>query len=97
LPAELAEPVRAHFRDLTHWLEAVLTKGAELGLFALQDSPRLEAEAFMATVYGAMLTARASGEPKVFADIVGHGLNNLLRRPAGEETEKPAKASRPRR
>jgi TetR/AcrR family transcriptional repressor of nem operon len=97
LPADLAEDVRAHFRDLTNWLEAVLGKGAQLGLFELQASPRLEAEAFMSTVYGAMLTARANGEPKLFADIVEHGLNRLLRRPAAEETKKPAKGSRPRR
>ncbi len=33
LPADLAENVRAHFRDLSNWLETVLTKGAQLGLF----------------------------------------------------------------
>lgn len=79
LPADLAEHVRAHFRDLSNWLETVLTKGAQLGVFELQGSARLEAESFMSTVYGAMLTARAYGEPKVFAEIVDHGLKRLLR------------------
>lgn len=82
LPAELAERVRAHFRDLSNWLETVLTKGAQLGLFELQGSARQEAEAFMSIVYGAMLTARAYGEPKVFAEIVGNGLKRLSRRHA---------------
>ncbi|MGQ4659605.1 TetR family transcriptional regulator [Lysobacter sp. F6437] len=81
LPADLADHVRAHFRDLSNWLETVLTKGAQLGLFELHASARLEAESFMSMVYGAMLTARAQGEPKVFADIVEHGLKRLLRHP----------------
>lgn len=81
LPDDLAEHVRAHFRDLSNWLEIVLTKGAQLGRFQLQGSARLEAEAFMSIVYGAMLTARAYGEPKVFAEIVQSGLKKLLRPP----------------
>jgi TetR/AcrR family transcriptional repressor of nem operon len=81
LPTELAELVRAHFRDLSNWLEIVLTKGAQLGLFDIQSSARVEAESFMSTVYGAMLTARAYGDPKVFGEIVGNGYNKLLRRP----------------
>ena len=36
-----------------------------------------EAEAFMATVYGAMLAARAYGDAKVFSDIVAHALKRL--------------------
>jgi TetR/AcrR family transcriptional repressor of nem operon len=80
LPTELADLVRAHFRDLSNWLEIVLTKGAQLGLFDIQSSARVEAESFMSTVYGAMLTARAYGDPRVFAEIVGNGYNKLLRR-----------------
>jgi len=83
LPTDLAENVRAHFRDLSNWLETVLTKGAQLGLFELRGSARLEAESFMSMVYGAMLTARAYGDPKVFADIVDSGLKKLLRHRAG--------------
>ncbi|MET0934644.1 MAG: hypothetical protein ABWX83_01545, partial [Luteibacter sp.] len=86
LPADLAENVRAHFRDLSNWIETVLTKGAQLGLFDLQGPARLEAESFMSLVYGAMLTARAYGEPKVFADIVESGLRKLLRQDSGKTT-----------
>lgn len=82
LPDDLAAHVRAHFRDLSNWLETVLAKGAQLGLFELQASARLEAESFMSMVYGAMLAARAYGDPKVFADIVENGLKKLLRAPA---------------
>lgn len=83
LPADLADHVREHFRALSNWLETVLTKGAQLGLFELQGTARLEAESFMSMVYGAMLTARAFSDPKVFAEIVESGLNKLLRRPDG--------------
>jgi len=78
LPDDLAKDVQAHFRDLSKWLEIVLTKGAQLGRFELHGSARQEAEAFMAMVYGAMLAARAYGEPQVFADIVANALNRLV-------------------
>jgi TetR/AcrR family transcriptional regulator, transcriptional repressor for nem operon len=77
LPDDLAGDVRVHFRDLSNWLEIVLTRGAQMGRFELRGSARQEAELFMATVYGAMLAARAYGDPKVFADIVANGLNRL--------------------
>ena len=77
LPADLAQEVRAHFRDLSNWLEIVMTRGAQLGRFQLQGSARQEAEAFMAMVYGAMLAARAYGDAKVFSDIVAGALKRL--------------------
>ncbi|MBT2117164.1 TetR/AcrR family transcriptional regulator [Dyella sp. LX-66] len=77
LPADLAQEVRAHFRDLSNWLELVMTRGAQLGRFQLQGSARQEAEAFMAMVYGAMLAARAYGDAKVFSDIVAGALKRL--------------------
>ncbi|MFZ0869083.1 MAG: TetR/AcrR family transcriptional regulator [Rhodanobacter sp.] len=77
LPMDLALEVRAHFRDLSNWLEVVMTRGAQLGRFQLQGSARQEAEAFMAMVYGAMLAARAYGDPRVFSDIVASGLKRL--------------------
>lgn len=77
LPADLASDVQAHFRDLSNWLEIVLTQGAQMGSFELQGSARQEAESFMAMVYGAMLAARAYNDPKVFGEIVATGLNRL--------------------
>lgn len=78
LPADLADGVRAHFRELSRWLETVLTKGAQLGVFQLGGAASAEAESFMSTVYGAMLTARAYGEPAKFAQIVESALRRLL-------------------
>jgi TetR/AcrR family transcriptional repressor of nem operon len=78
LPPELADCVRAHFRDLSRWLETILTKGAQQGVFRLQGAASTEAEAFMSLIYGAMLTARAFGDPSKFADVARGGLRRIV-------------------
>ena len=70
LPAEIALEVRAHFRVLSAWLASVLARGAKQGSFQLTESPKAEAEIFMAAVHGAMLSARAYGDGKMFGAIV---------------------------
>jgi len=42
----------------------------EQGTVHLEASPKVEAQAFMATVYGAMLAARAFDDPERFHVIV---------------------------
>jgi len=76
LPEEVAVSVRAHFVDLGKWLERLLELGVEQGSINLEASPDVEAQAFMATVYGAMLAARAFDDPERFNVIV----ETLLRR-----------------
>jgi TetR/AcrR family transcriptional regulator, transcriptional repressor for nem operon len=78
LPESLAADVRAHFRDLSRWLEIILTKGAQTGAFQLRGAASVEAEAFIAIVYGAMLTARAFGDPAKFADVAESGIQRLV-------------------
>ena len=90
LPDDLAGDVRAHFHDLSNWLEIVLTRGAQMGRYELRGSARQEAESFMAMVYGAMLAARAYGDPKVFGDIVASGLARLA--PSRKVREKTPRA-----
>ena len=70
IPSQVAEEVRGHFLDLTAWVSSVLTTGAEQGIFTLTAAPETEAMAFVATVHGAMLSARVYGDPQVFALIV---------------------------
>lgn len=70
IPDEVADEVRGHFSDLAAWLASVLARGASQGVLFLQTSPETEAMAFMATVHGAMLSARAYGDPEVFATVV---------------------------
>jgi len=78
LPPELADCVRAHFRDLSMWLETILTKGAQQGVFRFQGAASTEAEAFISLIYGAMLTARAFGDPFKFAEVARGGLRRLV-------------------
>ena len=59
LPPEVAVEVRAYFQFLSGWLTGVIERGAEQGTLTISAAPRVEAEAFMATVHGAMLSARA--------------------------------------
>ncbi|AGS22501.1 TetR family transcriptional regulator protein [Rhizobium etli] len=70
LPDEVALRVRAHFRNLAAWLTSVLQAGVEQGLFRL-DRPEDQAQMLMASVHGAMLSARALGEPGLFIAVVG--------------------------
>jgi TetR/AcrR family transcriptional regulator, transcriptional repressor for nem operon len=84
LPEEVGLEVRAHFRSLSAWLTSVLERGARHGQLQLMSPPRAEAEAFMATVHGAMLSARAYGDPKIFGVVTGPLLERLAPRlPAG--------------
>lgn len=81
LPEEVSLEVRAHFRSLSAWLTSVMERGARHGQFRLMSTPRAEAEAFMATVHGAMLSARAYGDPKIFGVVTGPLLERLRASP----------------
>lgn len=78
LPQEVVLEVRAHFRTLSAWLTSVLERGAKQGNMALTGTPQSEAEAFMATVHGAMLSARAYGDAAVFVTITTSLLERLV-------------------
>ena len=80
LPNEIAMEVRAHFRFLSAWLTSVLERGARNEHIALTAPPRAEAEAFMAAIHGAMLSARAYGDPKIFDLIISALLERFVSR-----------------
>jgi TetR/AcrR family transcriptional repressor of nem operon len=80
LPEEVALEVKAHFRFLSAWLNSVLERGVQQGCLQFASTPRVEAEAFMATVHGAMLSARAYGDPQMFEIITAPLLDRLSRR-----------------
>ncbi|MDX1886419.1 TetR/AcrR family transcriptional regulator [Mycolicibacterium sp. 120270] len=69
LPQEIVLEVRAYFRALSAWLTSVLERGAKQGRIVLSNSPRIEAETFMAAMHGAMLSARAYGDPAILEAI----------------------------
>ncbi|MGN6095511.1 MAG: TetR/AcrR family transcriptional regulator [Bosea sp. (in: a-proteobacteria)] len=78
LPDDVVVEVRAYFRSLSGWLTSVLERGADLGRLRLTGSARDEAEIFMATVHGAMLSARAYGDPGMFGAITRPILQRLV-------------------
>lgn len=77
LPEEVALEVRAYFQFLSAWLTSVMERGDRQGSLKISSSARVEAEALMATVHGAMLSARAYGTPAVFNIILGPTLQRL--------------------
>jgi len=77
LPDEVATHVRAHFQNLAEWLTSVLQAGADQGLFRLANPPEEEAQILMASVHGAMLSARAFADPNRFAAIVNPQIARL--------------------
>jgi TetR/AcrR family transcriptional repressor of nem operon len=79
LPEEIALEVRAHFKALAAWLTGVFARGAEQGRLVLSESAEAEADIFMATVHGAMLSARAYGEANMFGAIVNPVLARVAR------------------
>ncbi|MET4258742.1 TetR/AcrR family transcriptional repressor of nem operon [Bradyrhizobium sp. S3.12.5] len=77
LPEEVALEVRSHFRFLASWLTSVMERGKRKGQLKLSGTARVEAEGFMATMHGAMLSARAYGDPKMFGVITAPLLDRL--------------------
>ena len=77
LPGEITLELRAHFATLTEWLTSALEQGADQGAIILHTTARAEAETFLATVHGAMLSARAYGDDHVFAVITDALLERL--------------------
>lgn len=80
LPEEITLEVRAHFRALSAWLTSVIERGVRQGSLRFTGAAKAEAEAFMASVHGAMLSARAYGDPKIFGVITHPLLERLTTR-----------------
>lgn len=77
LPEEVALQVRDYFRFLSGWLTSVMERGIAEGSFTFTNAPHVEAEVLMATVHGAMLSARAYGNADVFGAIMDPQLARL--------------------
>ncbi|QKK23233.1 TetR/AcrR family transcriptional regulator [Rhizobium hidalgonense] len=77
LPDEVASRVRAHFQGLAAWLTLVLQAGVEQGQFRLDKRPEEQAQMLMASVHGAMLSARALGDPGLFIAVVAPEISRL--------------------
>jgi TetR/AcrR family transcriptional repressor of nem operon len=77
LPEKIVLEIRAYFRTLSAWVASVLERGAIQGRFKLTTTAHSEAERIMATIHGAMLSARAYGDPKIFGYITQPLLEEL--------------------
>ena len=77
LPPEVAGQVRLYFYELAGWLVSVLERGAAGGQFKLPRGTAAEAESFMASIHGAMLSARVFGNADVFARIAADAIGRL--------------------
>lgn len=69
LPLEVVLEVKTYFRMFSAWVTSLMEQGAEDGSLSLTASAQSEAEAFIATVHGAMLSARAYEDPAVYTMI----------------------------
>lgn len=78
LPEEVAQEVRAHFQMLSSWLSSVLTRGKNQGILHLTGTAEAEAEILIATVHGAMVSARAYGDPTIVSTITHPMLERLI-------------------
>lgn len=70
LPPEVALEVKEFFRFFSTWLTSLMVRGHSDKTLRLSSEPDVEAEAFMASVHGAMLSARAYGTPAIFSTIL---------------------------
>lgn len=77
IPKEVADEVKAHFTDLHAWLRVTMEQGLAQGKMQLADTPSAEASMFMASIHGAMLSARATGNPLLFWEIARQSTSRL--------------------
>jgi TetR/AcrR family transcriptional repressor of nem operon len=80
LPAEVAREVSGHFADLNEWLATLLRRGESEKRLHLPVSPADEASLLMATVHGAMLSARAFNDADIFRRTVQPLIDNIVLR-----------------
>ena len=77
ITAEMADEVKGHFEDLHAWIALIMEEGESKGRMQLSDTPSAEASMFIASIHGAMLSARASGDALLFWEIAKLSTNRL--------------------
>jgi TetR/AcrR family transcriptional repressor of nem operon len=77
LPVDVATETELHFVALRGWLQKTMELGLKQKTIRLTQTASREAEVVMATVHGAMISARAYQSPKVFGQIVDATLQRL--------------------
>ncbi|MEK6396669.1 MAG: TetR/AcrR family transcriptional regulator, partial [Terriglobus sp.] len=77
LPNEVQAEVRSHFQVLSAWMQRTLEAGVKQGTIRLESPAASEAQMLMATVHGAMLSARVSGNCDVFQLATASALKRI--------------------
>ena len=77
LPEEVAAELKLHFEGLKKWIRRTLEAGVKDRTIQLEDSLNVEAEAFMATMHGAILSSRVAGSCDVFKAVTSSALKKL--------------------
>jgi TetR/AcrR family transcriptional repressor of nem operon len=80
LPEEVRFEVQQYFLALSGWIRETLEEGIRKRKLKLQGTPEDEAQTFMATVHGAMLSARALGSDDVFQAVTTSALQRISTR-----------------
>jgi TetR/AcrR family transcriptional repressor of nem operon len=80
LPGEVRFEVQQHFLALSGWIRETLEEGIRKRKLKLHGTPEDEAQTFMATVHGAMLSARALGSCDVFHAVTASALQRISTR-----------------
>lgn len=69
LPEQVRTEVQGYFRDMESWFAQVIAAGREQGEFRVTGPLDAEARLFIASIQGAMLSARAYGDVDYFFTI----------------------------
>lgn len=77
LPESVAAAVQGHFNELAKWLERLMLLGVKQGTIKIELEPGISSQFFQTTVYGAMVMARAYGDPGKFNIIVDAFLQRM--------------------
>jgi TetR/AcrR family transcriptional repressor of nem operon len=80
LPEEVRFEVQQHFLALNGWIRETLEEGIRKRTLKLQGTLEDEAQTFMATIHGAMLSARALGSCDVFQAVTTSALQRISTR-----------------
>jgi TetR/AcrR family transcriptional repressor of nem operon len=78
LPAEVQTEVGKHFTHLQQWIAKTLRDGVKHKMIRLQGTPDVEAEMLMASVHGAMISARVNNSSTLYKQIATNAIQRLI-------------------
>ena len=80
LPPAVQAQVERHFTSLQQWIARTMQEGVKEGTVKLTATPDIEAEALMAAVHGAMISARVHHSAALFKQVTTNSLERITSR-----------------